>query len=41
MSIREVIAMLTEIFNFLMANFGDIFAGLGFGGATEEEAPEA
>ena len=40
MSIREVIEMLTAIFNFLMENFGDIFAGLGFGGATEE-TPEA
>lgn len=38
MSIREVIEMLTAIFNFLMENFGDIFAGLGFGGT--EEAPE-
>ena len=31
MSIREVIAMLTEIFNFLMANFGENEGATGFG----------
>ena len=44
MTIREVIEMLTAIFNFLMENFGDIFSGLGFGGEAEEgteETPEA
>jgi len=40
MSIREVIEMLTAIFNFLMENLGDLFAG--FGKEEEgEEAPEA
>ncbi len=39
MTIREVIEMLTAIFNFLMEYFGDFFAGLG--GEAEGETPEA
>lgn len=39
MSIREVIQLLTELFNLFMEYFGDIFAGLK--GEDEEAAPEA